>query len=555
MRRGHRSTSGVVAYQAPSVVASNQSPLLHERGYASGMGEAVQSFRGLMDPEQKEIIAGIQTRAIRSFTAPGAVFAGSEIPLTGLKVQPSDVKYVKKFSLHCKITITVAGAAIPLIPAEFWVKRLELWSDAGSGQRLQQWFSEGNWFLNNFSTQEEYEGVAKNCLHSPKWTGKSVYYPVNTVLDVWIPFNYSFFENFHGGFDFGTINKDIEFRITLRSDIRANTTAATFNMSVLEAVFDQISYEKEPAALIRAREYQLSKPISVDFLEMYDSSYSNVTINAGAMTDQQLDKLSMKTVAFMMVGIRASADTTANNQLTTFLDLGPTAAIDIKDQSGVSIFGQGNAVQVDWLKNCMIADKLPGMMGVYSNIMMINFSRFPQYAPKGVKTGMLYIDSNNFRLQITPDTALVAGVQTLTPTIVVGAGALPITAGKYRIGFDGEFSKALPFNAAAADMKAAFESMRSTKEFPGGPVTVTFSAGINAAAATCTFGDARTYPIITIADDGLVNAGADTWAVECKYTTYPTRGWVNGSTYNLAIYAFCYKNVERFGGNLVPTEY
>ena len=150
---------------------------------------------------------------------------------------------------------------------------------------------------------------------------------------------------------------------------------------------------------------------------------------------------------------------------------------------------------------------------------------------------------------------MVPQIQTITLNkITAGGDALPLTGGTFRFKWFGEFSSALNYTATAAAMKAAIEAMTASKEYPGGPVTVTCSAAFNAGASfTITFADARNYPRIQVAGDSLTTA-ADKWSADTIVTTNAVRGWTSG-TYDVMLYAFRYQTIKHENGKLSVIRY
>ena len=125
-------------------------PLASARDYMSGVNVSKLADGSIIQPDQAPILGGTQARSVKSFVPPTNVFAGTEVQIKNTnKVQAGDLKSVKEGWIHIRLTLTTAGR-VRLIPAEYWIRLLEIYANAGTGDKLQTFYSDTMWAYNDW---------------------------------------------------------------------------------------------------------------------------------------------------------------------------------------------------------------------------------------------------------------------------------------------------------------------------------------------------------------------------------------------------------------------
>jgi hypothetical protein len=153
--------------------------------------------------------------------------------------------------------------------------------------------------------------------------------------------------------------------------------------------------------------------------------------------------------------------------------------------------------------------------------------------------GFMNFDGTKIKLSIVPSAAGTAAVQTVN----LAGGA---NAGYYKLAFRGETTNSLAYNTSAANVKAALEALRTFKDYPGSPLTVTAS-GTAAADFTLTFDSTVEPPqdqkdLVQLIAETINATGTGDFS-DTSVTTYGKKGWTTGSAYTIDIYGYKFRDL------------
>ena len=181
------------ALRSSSQDMAKVSPLIRSREYHSGMGSMVKQGQYALPANQSTILGGTQVRVTKVLNNFSNAFNGAEFELQGQKVYPGDVKSVREAWIHMQVTTTTAGGLLArLIPAQYWIKKVEIRSNSGSGDRIQQFFSDTMWSNNNWHSSEEYRSIARTNHHTSVWSGSDEKLATTTTRDILLPLDFIF---------------------------------------------------------------------------------------------------------------------------------------------------------------------------------------------------------------------------------------------------------------------------------------------------------------------------------------------------------------------------
>jgi hypothetical protein len=504
----------------------------------------------IKDADQGDRQIGKHVHGTKIFTPlPTNAFQGTEVQSAGLQIQTGDLDGIRQCWARIKVNISglTAGQTVNVLPAEQWLSRLEIRSVQGDNL-LQVFYGDCLWALGGWVTSEQYGSVAENCYHTDHWSGRGDGFS-NGTLDAYIRLSNIFTEGFREGFMVSSLNSGagLEFRFFFRASIVSSTSGTPLvTLTNLELHTNMLQANRTDTGLRESLVRLGRRMRATDFLDqILVSTTSNTAVNVSANNDFNLDALQHRVVSGILVGVRASSVTVANQQLTTFLDLGPSATLDILDPTGTTILGI-NGLTARFCKNCQMPDGvtgLPGELSRYTNLYLINFSRIPRFASR-IQAGTFGFPTTNYTLRIIPDTVQVPEIQTIT------LSGVP-TSGFYKLFIGGSLSANLAYNDNVTTMANAFNAIPYCLEYPGGPLTATFSAPVSGGTSlTVTFGGqsaGQRHPPVTIIPNGLVATATPVYG-NTATTTFPTAGWVNGSNYNVMVYALCLKTLVNNNG-------
>jgi hypothetical protein len=487
-----------------------------------------------VDAPVKEGPARFAFGSYQTFNAWG----GTEVTFNH-RIEKGELHGVRFVTLRFGITIggTPGTDWIELTPVDTWLKEFKfIGNDGGDNQPIMTSYAIPQFMLNALYATERREDWGYEAGLNDKWwmaydrihldASANIYY-FNLVL------KNSFIESTKQT-DMTALKKDIVLRIITPTSITSKTTGTpTLTLSSLDVFLEEeIPNLANPAisAAVSARggDTQFGR-----FADWLDISESSVVLNAGTDRNITMGGLDNWRVMCLLVGIRASSTTATSQGYIRFLDLGPNAVVDVQTPAGTTVWGKGEAKAIDYIKAIDMPINMPSDIARYTNLYLLSWSPDLTKSLHGVMNGYRDFVTATDRLVIRPTTITsTAEVHTITSINAANDG------GTYRLGFLGEYTQPLAFNTSAANMKIAFENLKTVTEYPGG-VSVTFSGALTT-TATVTYSDSRNYPLIEISPDSLNDGGvADSLTV--TRSTIGNRGWVNG-TYHVGIWAAVFKD-------------
>jgi len=408
------------------------------------------------------------------------------------------------------------------------LERVEIVSESGSGVEVQRIYDDN--FLINLAIGERYDAFKKYAKH----TGVDEKYaacnnsviPAGATRRFQLPLVGSWIDSVQPYMQ--AIASDIWLRIYCKSTnlVSGSGTLRLDNVRLIceqedHNGLDRDTYQRAHSTFNVHQRY--SEAIRVEDTSSWTAS-TKKTIN--------LDDVQGK-VSFIVFGLRASKATTAN-AYKKWVSLGDNATVDLVDQTGRSYFGNGSPPRLGYLRQ-LAAELLPeGELFDRQSMYVLPLCENIQAALYGVVNNYHEFQPNSkWRLEITPAAAVTNAVVTFNCTNAANDG------GAYRLQWAGESTGQLAFNADAAAMKAAFETLSMFREYPN--MAVTFS-GAATTDFTMTisgvdFDAVDKWGLPSLAADSLAGGGVgEICAV--SVTTYFQSGFVSSGSLICSVYAY-----------------
>lgn len=308
-----------------------------------------------------------------------------------------------------------------------------------------------------------------------------------------------------------------------------------------------------PDAIDSAQERRLAESVilATKIADPMIASFPNVNLQASSITKLKLDNITGD-ISHLLVLIKDTSVTNASNGLATYKSLGPRGTVDLLTPSSQSILGQGTAIPLQILEDLILPGSFDNDFIRCTNAIIIPFTKNVRDAMSGDQGQGYYhmsAQAASPQLALQPDAAGTAEVQSLVTDSTA--------AGKYQLGFRGEFTGVLAHTASVGAVKAALEALSSFKNARGVPMTVTVNSTL-AASATTTFtivGDEELDDSDVISfhtAHGDANSGTTTRTTRMKPGWFATSGASN--VYNVTVYGYQFKNVTVSDGSLRITD-
>ena len=458
---------------------------------------------------------------------------GGESTSDGL-IRRSSMGVVQGLYLRVVVSNT-SGNDTRLVPAPMWFQQIDL-LPKGAATPLQTWYGETLFFLHSLFPSDSLDDVSKVQAFNKKWSedGGNILRNGETRV-FYIPLLKSFVDSAPQGLNFQALTDDMVIRIRTRPYITASGDYQ-LTCTAFDLIADEVYYEG--AALERSDRYWLGSNIahSADVLDPVRISFTTPALVASQKTNYPLSLLSGRAVAFMLVCVRPQGFNHTDMALTKFVDLGPNAMVSLIDSSGVNQLSS-SGIPIDFLSYISMSGWFPGDMANGMNWFVLSATNKPAQALLGHKDGgYFWVDNSNYQLQITPDAAGVAQVQSI-------AFGSVLTAGTVMINYRGRSTQPLAYNATAAVVKAAIENLITARE---DRLTVTISGALNSAATvTVTMSGPGIYQ--RFEELVVLPLGANVTSAAVTTTTSPVRGLPTG-TFQIDCYAMCYRTVRFYKG-------
>ena len=451
-----------------------------------------------------------------------------------------NIDYIDHMCLRVDLTVTVAPVAV--VSTNYWFRQLDL-KTAGNGNIIQTQYADtmqAN-FLNRVPLSAEKALFKTACIESDT-NGK---YGVAKLLPVgthtfYIPLLTTVFENF-GGLFLNDLDGFLQLSVTTPSTIIASGSGSV--SAAISYIVEGAHLTAGDIAVYRNR-YNLAAA-EAQFLQPILTPFYGVQLTAGANNHLKLDNVN-GLCAFQMLMVRpvGQKDQNAAYAQWQLLNIGDSngAAIDLVDNGGQSIWGNGQAVPTRYMRQHLSVEHFPNGWASEKPAYFINYCEKINQALRGKVEGARAFDSSKgdqIRLVLPP--APVQEVQTVTFSIT------PQATGFYSFSYKGEQSAQIAGNASTATMQSTLQAMKS---FASKYITVTCSAAASAGASfTITFTDPEgelTGDLVQlVCHDGMV-ASAST-----ARTTAAIPGLASGS-YDVSVYSYVYQ-VARYNGRVLSS--
>jgi len=334
-------------------------------------------------------------------------------------------------------------------------------------------------------------------------------------------------------------------KFNLRKDCVLSGSAANVSIAAFEIIFFENnldSHEGANSGIEQARREKVVGPgVGIHYLDVQQEEKTGETFTAG--TEKSIDFTVDGHCPGQVVLIRpADYSTTGGSALTNMAYLGKDALISITRK------GHGK-------KNILTDDGGTVTLRELQQMSRIPFAEdsgalFIPYSPamisdmfSGTHGGGFNFKGEEYSLRITPAPAATDAVFTFNCTNAANDG------GSYRLGWAGEWTAPLAYNANVAAMKAAFEGLRVMQD---NDLTATFSATA-ATDFTVTISGAPydvnrrfglpTIDALTLADGGVIDIVTVT-----NSTAFQDGSNVGGGSFDVVILSWSWHRMGVKGG-------
>lgn len=451
-----------------------------------------------------------------------SVFGGSQVQISEyLESQHVDVLH----DLTLRIKLTTSSSSDYLMPAPFWLDRIEYYTP--DGNRIQVIYPQDLWYRSGMLTDEQWNALSKLWHCGNNWWRKSGQVSEKQSGDVvyaYIPFLGSFFEYGHG-LDLKNMRSKLEVRMYFNDDI---TEGGSASITVNEMMF--LANEKYRGDIYKIADSKfMNYGYAHNYLDCINVSESK-SLSVSTKQYLDLDQVCNKKIAYMILSFRSSTSN-SNYGIINFNSLGDiTSSVDIVDSANQPLLGGGRAIDTELLRNVTWHKHFPGRMAEKVPIYLITFSEDCSLCNKGVMNGYLEIKNNNYRIAFTPDAAPTQYVQNISCTNAANDD------GSYTLKFKEDISQSLAYNANASSIKSNLEAIPSIIDTYGNP-TVTASGALTS-SATLTWsnnafiGEVNKNPRTYVIPNNLSDGGVEEIFTSFGPSTYNSSGFV-ATTYQI----------------------
>ena len=327
-------------------------------------------------------------------------------------------------------------------------------------------------------------------------------------------------------------------------------TASLSNLQVLIEE-ERLTQEEEQMAL----SLQMSNKQEFQYLDWLKISSQTQTITAGTEYSFDLSGIGSKHVPFLLFAIRADSYSNSSAGTLKFIGLGSQntsteATLNLADPSGRKVLDNGSGdLDYEYVKNALWNQHFSSDFNT-RNLLVVPMCASIKDAMKGIKNGYIDFTPDKWSFRIRPSSAGTSCVQALTSTHGSNNG------GFYRLAFKGDLSDPLAHSATVGSMKTAFEALPACQNYPGGPLTVTFSAQASAGSTNATFASTLPPPRdnVTLISETL-NASGTGEKSTTSVTTQGNEGFTTGSTYTIDCYVPFFNSLWSKNGRVKVTEH
>lgn len=289
--------------------------------------------------------------------------------------------------------------------------------------------------------------------------------------------------------------------------------------------------------------------VSHNFLEVIKCGVTAQRLDSNVKFNLDLSSVEGRMAAFGLLTITPTSVSNRDDGNRNFRSLGYNGTVDITTSAGTSLFGNGNAVDVDFLDSISIEH----MQNSY-----FEHSKAPYMIPFCLDIGAAFTGdlSMGFRpfgtkdiCAITPGSSAVNEVQRITKTAAAREGY-------YRIRFKGAQTDPLVFTTTVQEMADAFNALPTARR---DGITATFSMGMDSAVVTnVTLINPNSGIRLTrhcrveIVNESLGDTDSLPIAAVTTVVTPDNAGFVgSGELFDITLNVFCYKQVTIMNGEMI----
>jgi len=466
-----------------------------------------------------------------------AIFKGA-MQSIDVRLQMKRTYWLQRPTLRFNLGISSAGDVV-VLPVAYWINRIEIWSNNGSGINLQQITGDELYIQNLLMSDEQLSTFGGQCGLDKTGgyrLGKANEQLLSTNRDYYLPLMTSVFN--HAKLNLDTLPEDLRVRIYFNPTcIRSGSGVPTLNSMgmIFETDIPRNLSKKEQdlyrsVASAQVQTYNFTDCLNLSFASSY-------TLAAGVKQRIRLDQLDGKKISHLFFAVRASGKQEAADGCIDNVYLGNNAQFDVT-LGTASILGFGQPIRTGIVLKTLTDDFSSAFVGKWMETgrnpwYMLSFSDAPgKTMAFGSINNAYEARSNDIWIEMTPDsTAGVACVQTITSDA--------LTAGTYHITYKGHMSAPLARNATVAQMKAAFEAIPAAREEG---LNVTFSDTLANASITATFSPARPVEAIGIISQGLLATATAVYPT-VAITTAGRTGLIGTATYDIRVLAYTFAEI------------
>lgn len=500
-----------------SRIADAETPMVKEDG-------------ALLPLHQAAITAGSDAYIVLPCSPqPATTSLGSNTTIN-FDIERDTVKQINDIVL--RFTVSCSNSDVSCLPPNYWVDRLIIEAERGSGDELLHLYPE-NWIVWDYLTENrvtretvrEYSNYSVSKYENGEMYGvsKKTQFKAGETRDIYLKIPALFF-HLHA-IDMSHIRSDLRLRLEMSNDIVISGDKNNLSLDSLNLVIR--NYAEEDFDHNYRVQRQTANKHKYIYLDCEKYSTSNKTLTAGQTTKIELDQFTGK-MAFAVVIIKPSLTPSASDKSKIkFLEIGPNGTFDITNPSSQSLLGQGTALKESHIYQIFCEQTgNPHVKGMY----LIPFGKNPKKSNAGVVNGFMEMVGLRDYLEITPDSVGQQEVHTVS----VGTTA---TGGYFRYGLEnGSISdKDVAYNDTEADVKAVIEGL---DELADRNITVEVSN---------TFDSSTSQSITFSANSGKVSNEIGKIVVvgngtpQITGTSIPTVGRRGFTTGNYEINVFMYK--------------
>jgi hypothetical protein len=341
-----------------------------------------------------------------------------------------------------------------------------------------------------------------------------------------------------------------ELRIKCQPSVVSGSGTLSLTNCQLIVEEERLSDEEEKFAIAT----QMSTKSEWQYLDWLKISSTSQTLTAGTEFSFDLTAIGLKHVPFLIFAIRADGYSNTSGGNLKFLSLGSNnttteATVNLADPSGRPILDNGTGnLDYEYVKNAIWNQHFSSDFN-NRNLHILPFCASVKDAMKGIKNGYMEFNKEKFTLRLRPSSAGTACVQTLTCVNPANDG------GFYKLAYRGDLTDPLAHDATAATMKTAFEALPAVQNYPGGPLTVTFSGALTA-TRTATFASTVQPPrdLVNCVAESL-NDGAVGEKCTTTITTQGVEGFTTSSTMTVDVFVPFYSSLWQYGPKIKINEH